>query len=230
MAFPQTAAPAETSFSSDSTTHNVSMPATVNSGDLLIILFGRMNTGDISTTPSGWTRQISEGDLAFARNEVYLKVADGTEGGTTVNIATSSAVAGSAQAYRVTDWFGALAGVETSTVFENSVTDPDPPSLSPSWGSADTLWFAIFIYSNDDGTVSAYPTSYTGGVDTLTGGAANNNCAIGSARRENATATEDPGVFTLSTAERGTAITLAVRPSSGSIAPAYHHLRNLMGA
>ena len=134
MAFPQTSAPAETSFSTASTTHNVSMPGTVNSGDLLVSFVGFISptTSAVNlSTPSGWTAfYYFQMDVGSATGNMpvgcYLKVADGTEGGGTVNFPTSASTRGCTQVYRVEDWYGSLTGVERSAISFGAGTAPNP--------------------------------------------------------------------------------------------------------
>src|SRR5439155_787842 len=52
--FPTIQSVTSTSFPTDSTTHNVQMPATVNAGDLLIVFFADHGTPGMNY-PSGWT-------------------------------------------------------------------------------------------------------------------------------------------------------------------------------
>lgn len=71
--------------SATATTHTYTFPATVNAGDLIIILYA--NASAAAVTDSGvFTRQHFTSGRA-----VYTKVCAGTEGGTTVNIGTVGA-------------------------------------------------------------------------------------------------------------------------------------------
>ena len=226
MAFPQTSASTESSFSTSGTTHNVSMPATVDSGDLLLVFislhYNTFNSPATITTPSGWT-EVWNGRHTVSSNVIevgaYARDADGTEDSTTVNFETSGTnpdAAGAAQCYRITDWFGALSGVEAGAESNGASANPDPPSLTPSWGSEDTLWFAIAGAADDDATVSSYPSLFLNGVDTTSGASANNRSSIGTARRESTASVLDPGTFTLSEAELWIAQTVAVRPAGAA--------------
>lgn len=215
MAFPSTSAPTETAFSSASTTHNVSMPATVNKGDLLLLAIGIQNIGGSTTftTPSGWTSLMDRaGSPEYSHLAIFMKVADGTEGGTTVNVATSNSQSAVAQVYRVTRWYGSLSGVESADSGADGVTTPDPPSLTPSWGALDTLWFAWFTAADDDETVTAYPSNYSGGSYIVSGAGTNAGCEIGSARRELNATSDNPGSFTITGPETNVTATVAVRP------------------
>ncbi|KKL52238.1 hypothetical protein LCGC14_2287490, partial [marine sediment metagenome] len=92
--FPQVQSVTETPFLSNTTTHNVSMPATVNSGDLLIAHLTFDASASVNSTPTDWT------PVDANRLNLYMKVADGTEGGTTVDFPTTAIEAGAAQVHR----------------------------------------------------------------------------------------------------------------------------------
>ena len=214
LAAPVVASVTETAFGSDTTGHNVTMPATVNAGDLLIVLF--TNDGDATvTTPSEWTELASNEADGAVRLSVYYKIAAGTEGGTTVNFVTSASEQAAAQVYRITDWHGTTPP-EISTAATETSTAPDPAFLDPAgWGVSNTLWLAVAGQDRGDqsGTL-AYPISYINGTSTQSSSAVG-CCRIHSARRVLLTATsEDPGPFTIPVTEQWVAFTIAVRPAS----------------
>ena len=211
--FPQVQSVTETSFGTDALNHLVAMPATVNSGDLLIVLSQFDGGVDPSGAPTGWSQ------LWTGNGSGYAKVADGTEGGTTVDFATSASESGAAQTYRISDWYGQLSGVEVGTAIGTSGTSIDPPSLTATWGAANNLWIAAAFWQDDDETVTGggYPTNYTNGVDTLATGPINTNGSVGTARREFAAAdTENPGAFTITGSESVYANTIVIRPTPPS--------------
>lgn len=212
MAFPQAPSITETFFASNTTSHLVAMPASTVAGNLLSCLF--VNDGSATvTTPSGWALLFTQESGSNARLSVFTKVAVGDEGGTTVDFETSGSEQAAAQVYRITDWEGSLSGVEAGT----PVLNEDPPSLSPSWGAADTLWIAIA--SGDGGgdsqTVSSYPTNYTNGTATVTdSGTSGTRANCFSARRELNASSEDPGVFEFGGSDNRTTNTIAIRPAA----------------
>lgn len=206
------------SFSTATTAHAVTMPSTVNSGDLLMVLFSNDGNATV-TTPSGWTAPSAPNNTQVrgtaARGSVFIKVAAGTEDGTTVDFATSASEEAEAQVYRIKagDWYGTTAGVEVANGGDPgaTTTTPDPPALNPGgWGTENTLWIAYAAGSSYTATTT-YPTNYTSGVHELsntgTGGA-----SASSATRESNTASENPGTFTMSTNSDGIAFTIAIRP------------------
>ncbi len=223
--FPTVESVTETAFATPVATHNVDMPATVNSGDLLVILITRFNMTGTWTTPTGWTLLYDDTSSSTSDSAAYVKSADGTEGGTSVAVVHSSdGRAGAAQAYRITGWSGTLSEVEEARANGSSVS-PDPPSLTPAWGAEDTLWIVAAHTSDDDVVTDTFSTNYGNGVDTVCGGGGNASGRISSARRELNAASDDPGVFALASTESWVAATIAIR-TGGSIIPlVQQHLR-----
>lgn len=220
--FPQTAAPVESAFPTAGISRAVNMPAVVNSGDLLLVslttFFQSLGVANSSAAPAGWTKiyeDNGEGGTTSMHHAIHAKVADGTEDGTTVtfDLVTSSRSA-TAQCYRVTNWFGSLAGVELTSVINVVDDSPDPPNLNVSWGVANSLWFALLGVIDDDGFGTVAPTGFSDMVSTVSGAGVDMGSSTVSARRELSAASLNPAVFTLSQLERWSAVTLAVRPAA----------------
>jgi hypothetical protein len=211
LAAPVVASVTETEFGSDTTDHYVDMPATVDAGDLLIVLF--TNDGNATvTTPGGWTELASDDNTAV-RCSVCYKIAVGDEDGTTVDFVTSASEQAAAQVYRITNWHGTTPP-EISTAAKSTSTHPNPTSLDPAgWDVADTLWIAVAGQDRGDQTgPTAYPAYYTNGISTLSADDDTSSCRTHSARRVLAAASENPGAFTIPQTEEWVAFTIAVRP------------------
>jgi len=212
LAAPAVASVTETAFDTATTDHYVNMPAAVNAGDLLIVLFTNDRSESV-TTPGGWSLLASDTNGAHVRLSVYYKIAAGTEGGTQVNLITSAAEEAAAQVYRITSWHGTTPP-EISTAATGTSAAPDPSSLNPAgWDVANTLWLAVAGQDreNQSGT-TAYPDSYTDGTSTLSS-EGTGSCRTLSARRVLAAVSEDPGAFTIPVSEQWVALTIAVRPA-----------------
>lgn len=207
MAFPQVQSITETTTAS-ATVHNISMPATVNAGDLLLIVVMAGSTV-INSHPSGWTKLRDS-----TQTPVYLKNAVGDEDGTTISVGTSSSTSMAFQVYRITGWYDSgtiLNDVELATTTGSS-TSPNPPSLNPTnWGAEDTLWIACAVWAAGF-SVTGYPSSYTDGLGTSSAGG-----RVATARRENNTASEDPGTFSIETSVGWRVHTIGIRPDPGAI-------------
>lgn len=204
-----------TSFPTDSTTHNVQMPATVNAGDLLVAFIATDGTPNVAT-PSGWTWFFGWDGWGGATNKfsMFAKKAAGTEDGTTVDFQTTVAEKAAAHVYRITGWrdSGTLTNdIEWSNAGATSA-NPNPPSLNPAtWDVESTLW--IVAYGADgDQDASAYPALYVDGAYTQSDNSAT-SASMGSAWRSAVTASEDPGTFTVAASEFWIASTVAVRSS-----------------
>lgn len=202
-----------------SSSHNVTLPGSLVSGNLLIVMCGINNPPTI-TDPGGYTVTLSATSTDAWR--IYTKISDGTE--TTMTLALSAARAVGCASYQVS---GNRNGTTSSEIAISSASNantanPDPPSLTPSWGSAANLWFAISFQADSNTAITTYPTSYDfsscpggtcgqlyGSNGTGSGGAGTG--AVSSARLLTATS-EDPGTFTFSNGKVRSAYTLAVRP------------------
>ena len=186
------------------------MPATVNAGDLLIVIFTNDGIATV-TTPAGWTELASNKRGIAVRLSAYYKIAVGDEDGTTVNFVTFAAEQAAAQVYRITNWHGTTPP-EISTAATGISTAPDPTSLNPTgWDAEDTLWIAVAGQDRGDQSgTTAYPASYTDGTSTLSVHSWQ-SCRTLSARRVLTAASEDPGAFTIPISDEWVTFTIGVR-------------------
>lgn len=220
--FPSVLSVTPSTFGTNTTAHNVDMPASVNSDDLLLALF--TSDGNPTVTVSGWTQigtTVANG--SNLNTSIWAKKATGSEGGTQVNFVTSATEQAAAQVYRIAagTWFdsGTITNdVNASGGSSASTTTPNPPSLDPSgWGTEKTLWIA-YAGGSRYASVTSYPSSYTDGAHAV-GGTDTNGASTSSARLEAETASQDPGTFTMSgTAQQSVARTIAVRPAGPALA------------
>jgi hypothetical protein len=117
-----------TSTSAAGTSHTVSLPANISSGDLLLVFFA--TDGDNTVTDwDGFTELVSESNGTAAFFAIAYKYATGSEGAS-ITVTTSVSEPGSHASYRIT---GHDSGQipEASTVVEASSDVPDPGSLTP---------------------------------------------------------------------------------------------------
>lgn len=194
------------------TSRNATNPASISAGDTLVgAICLRDSAGATTGWPAGWTERHDTGFNASVTLSVAVKIADGTEGATTT--ITSANGVGVWRLFRVT---GAHASSlpEAGTPASAVTTTPNPPTVTPSWGSDDILVFAIECASTTSSTVSAYPTNYTdnqsNGVSTGAPGV-----TIGIATRAlTGVSSENPGTFTINTNDNTVASTVAVRAAA----------------
>lgn len=213
MTFPTIQSITETTFGSDATSHAVAMPATVNSGDLLVCLFANDGSATV-TTPSGW-RAVDSATTPSSRvrGGIYAKSADGTEDGTTVDFVTSASEQAAAQVYRITGWGGDVSNdVAASTAATSDDGNPDPANLAPAWGAKDTMWLVVSFTSTNN-AISTYPTNYTSGQQASSG-SATTAAQSASARRSLNASSENPGTFAYAATVAYAAWTIAIEPAS----------------
>jgi hypothetical protein len=216
MTFPTVESVTETSFATNTTAHECDLPATVNAGDLLLLVFANDGT-TVQTTPAGWTALDKQPYLSQIYGGVYVLDAAGTEGGGTVDVVTAIAEAGAGHVYRISGWSGTIAtDIDISTVATGEDAAPNSSSVTAGWGSDDNLFLSICCFGDDDETANTAPSpNYTNLVHTPCGAGANASGACASARRNFANATDDPTGFALTGIERWVAWTVVIKPAAG---------------
>lgn len=193
---------------SDSTTHNVPMPATVVAGNTLIVLLTiRVSSGAVTiTTPSGWNVLVSnQSGTSSTRVAVYYKIADGSEGGANVNFVSNIAGHHASQTWRI------AGTVNTPVATEGASTGTTTVVLPPnsSGKSGQIIWIGGFG-SNGTAAPSAWPATYTDNQTTTASGGTN-VCRVIAASKINTTGNEaSPGSFTMGAATNYRSFTVAV--------------------
>lgn len=212
MTFPTITASNTSAEASNVTTHTVSLPATVNNGDLIRIEVG-INGNPTVTQPSGYGMPVNIAG-SNCRHAIFELVADGTEGGTTVTFSTSAAEQSNHTSRSIGDWSGTLAGTEYSTGAIAASDSPDSDSLAPSWGTEDTLY--ITSYGSRRGrAITSFPTNYGDNNLESIGMDGTAGAAVASGTRNLAASSDDPGAFLLSALTPWAAVTTAIRPAAG---------------
>lgn len=207
MAFPTVTESGGESGSASS--HTLTLPSHAT-GDLLILATCADYASSVQTwTFNGSTSAFSELDVRRDGPGVsaYCKyrVMQGGDDSTIV-IGTTNTVPLTYQ------WFiipaATFSGVPEAAAIDLAYgSSKDPPSLSPSWGSADTLWIAT---NCNYLTITAYPTNYT----SL--GQRGSNVMVGSAYRQYASSSDDPSAFTWNYSYYGNAVTIAIQPAGAA--------------
>lgn len=194
---------------SNTTSHAVTIPSG-DVGDLLVVALAvdgaptiSINTG---ASGAGWSRAGQASNSTTVTGDVFWKVAEGSDA---LTLTTSASEQSSHVVYRIKE-FGA--GVETSNA-NGSSTNSNPPSLTPSWGSAETLWLVARM---GDSTVqpTVAPTDFGGLVSIAAAGTGGASAAMAWRKYEGSTL--DPGTFT-STSEQWVSFTIAIQPASGDV-------------
>jgi len=190
-------------------THAINLPTGISAGDLLLVLFASDRYTQISW-PSGWSTLFQTNDAWYGTTfGVGVRIADGTEE-STITVTTSSQDAFAYTTYRITNHGGIP---DFAYIAGEPSLNPDPSSLTPFYGTKDTLWLA-FEDNDGDVSVTAYPVNYTDGRNDRWADFA--GMGIGSARRQLNAASENPEVFTLSASKAWVAGVLAIQPPGGN--------------
>lgn len=195
------------------TNWSIPYPATVNAGDLLVMAMST-NGGATITDPSGWTVINNEATIANPHGGVWIKVADGSEGGGTLAV-TTTAINGAARIHRYT-------GVDTTTPLD--VT----PVVVRNSGASNTVTLTSLTTVTAN-TMLIYTAQFNSGSNTLTSGTGTErhdfNAQGGTTPRNGglydearaATGSTGTRTITASTSVSGSHGTFfALRPSSGS--------------
>lgn len=203
----------EYSLDSNASTHNVSYPATVNAGDLLVAVFCSDGNPDIGW-PGSWVEIVEAGQSGTTGYAIAYLDAAGTESGTFAVTLTSSERAAAA-VYRITgaEDPATQAPEVQATTYTTASSSYDPPNITPTGGSKDYLFIAAAT-KEAAATVSAFPTSYTNTGETA-GQTNAAGCQVGYSERQLTASSENPSAMTLTAGEIGAAHTIAVHPSTG---------------
>jgi|SRR3989344_3110222 len=184
----------------------------IAAGDLLIAVVGQDGAGTF-TWPGSWAELVDLGAGTVASLHIAYLIASGGEKTVVPTSTLSERSSHLVLRIAAAAWHGTTPP-EVTTATGTSAT-PDPPSLTPSWGSADTLWIASFVI--DDPAVSlpvtGWPTSYSGNQVSC-GSGDTSTAGIAIATRGLAATTEDPGSFSTTASDNWAAATIAVRPAS----------------
>jgi hypothetical protein len=209
--FPIVAATNTSTDTTSDTNQVISLPANIAAGNLLLLVHhGSGLDSTPNTACTGWT--LLDDEPLFSNTShlaIFYKIASGSEGAS-VTCTTDQVEDSAACTYRITGWHGTTPP-EISTNTENTTGEPDPASVTPSWGAEDTLWIAIASEDFNNSDFTAYPINYGTANITIATHTSNGGACAMAARGLNATS-ENPGTFTTdATAVGWGAFTVAVR-------------------
>lgn len=199
----------------DNTNHTALLPNGNNVLGRRIIVVASFDGNPTVTWPAtGWS-VVGTGTQTGTTDghyEIRYHDYDGTEGwdGTDDPVALTTSVAEEAAfvTYAVTGYDPAQAPEAASPSVAGLTLNPNPPNLTPSWGSAEDLWIAVAcLESGSD--FSAAPTNYTDLQSLNTAGTG--STGLGTATRVLTATSEDPGTFTIANTRRNVTTTVAVK-------------------
>ena len=191
-------------FSTGGTNHAWTLPAGINAGDLLIAYFAPRQT--LTTPPPGWAELHSS---PYHYHYVYFKVADGTESGTNITWIVSASSNSCGNLYRITNYTGTPESAQSAS--------DNPPSLTPSWGAADTLWIAEVNNVVGNRRTTAAPANYGNLSTNWANTALATDTHLSTADRSLNATSEDPGTFTFNSSTGNKSSTVAVQGTPPSI-------------
>lgn len=220
-----------TSSQTASTSHTVTLPSGLISGDLCVICFAYDDplSSFITGVTAGWT--VIAGGSNSCTFEMIYRECDGTEGAT-ITVTTNNTETSCHASYRISkaslvaDQIPELTGGATG-----SSVSPNPDSISPTGGSKDYLFIACHAHDGNNKTTTGFPASYTNTISTQLGTLG--GCGVGACTRQLTASFTDPGVFTISGSDQWVGHTIAIHPivpSGVSIPIAMHNYKQLMGA
>lgn len=193
------------------TSHTINLPGSLVSGNLGVLIIGSgANPGTVTAT--GWTFLAADSGGTSQYLSFGYRTLNGTEGAT-VTVSTSNSTKCACIAYQISGWSGTP---EKATVANGTSTTPDPPAITPSWGTADILVLAAIAVANNASITTAAPTNYTNLQTIGTSGGSTAISAASAERGLTSVSTEDPGTFTLSVSKGWNAQTYAIRAATTS--------------
>lgn len=165
-------------------------------GDLLVVgVYNRDNR--TYTWPAGWSELFDSNGLS-----VGYRTSDGAE--TTVTPTLSGISRTAWVAFRISGWSGTP---ENGTI-ATGTGNPDPPSLSPSWGAGTPTLFIALGASRATSDITAGPG---GDYTQFQTSRANNDPSLASAEFRGGAASSNPGAFTVSGTSDAAAQTIAIK-------------------
>lgn len=195
----------------DVTAHSVTLPSEAEIGDLILVFFAVDSnvtlTIDTGISGANWNTA-STRNLSAVTAGVFWKIAQG-EGYDYLTINTTSEMA-SFVSYAIYNHF-----ITTPITISSSATgtsaNMNPPSLTPSYGGHDYLWF---VFGGMDGiyAAEAAPTDFSGLLVANNASSQGSTCSV-AYREYNTSSAYNPDAFT-STAEDWITYTVIVNPAS----------------
>lgn len=208
-AFPLVMNTAITESTTISEANTINLPSGIVAGELLVVI--KVGSGT-NQTQAGWTKALET--ATTGRVVVYYREADGSEGSTQAfSVQSGNTTLAVGVAYRIKGG-GALEG--TADAGASGAVHPNPPSHTASWGAVNNLWIAGFAGARTvlQGPITSAPSGYGGLLDAEADTGLTTRI-VGSAHLQSATATQDPGQFTLTsvgaTSNNGP-VTIVIRP------------------
>lgn len=188
-------------------TYYLAVPAGVKAGDLIVGAWFRRNNSGTGTLDAAFTSLGELGANGDQALRTFYRIADGSEGGTNMACVTLTAATarGGTICYVIRNWSTKRLPASGGCASGASSANPNPPSLTPSWGAADALWIVAATMESSTPTLSSLPSGYGSSI-SITDGSGQMATGIKVAR----VTSDDPGTYTYSSAADWIADTVAV--------------------
>lgn len=190
---------------SDSVTHSITVPATIVVGQKWLLIITLDGVPTLTGFPVGWNLVKRFSTTTICVTEFWERTVDGTE--EDFDLTSSNAQESVTSIVRMST----AGGIEISTGVSANTANPNPDELTPSFGEAETLWFAFVGYDGNR-TVNSYPANYVNNQSTQNSSISGGSCGHALAARTLEAASENPGTFELSSSTVGGAMTIGVQP------------------
>lgn len=197
---------------SSSATHSVTRPSGRQVGDVILYLFAFDNSTSI-TDYGPTTEENNVYDAADPSRNIDTFILWEKLSGTVSDTWTITLGAARIAAYAAYLIRGAYPTTTMQSVVNGEQdlagSAPNPGSISPAWGTEETLFFAYTGHDDGTSTVDTFPSGYSDTVnyrDNTSGG-----IGLGIGWKQATAASEDPSAFALSASEEYVVNTVAVR-------------------
>lgn len=192
------------------TSHVVNMPAGIVAGEMLLWFVAGGAAAPLAL-PTGWTALWpSHNNGSGSMSAAFYRIATGSESATYTLSTSPTSTRCVSHVFRISGSHASAAPEVAAAPVTGSSTIPNPPSLTPSWGSANTLWFNYVNRPVSFDSTLNPPIEYTHGCQVTEEG--NASRVLGVVARRAQVASEDPTTW-LTSSGAWTANTFAVRPA-----------------
>ena len=195
----------------NATTHTVTMPAGITTGDLLITVIGIDLAATITFT--GWT-VLYDVENTGVQGAAYYRIADETEGATQTFTTGGANEQSANTCYRISGYSGTP---EIGTTATGSSNTPNPPIVTPSGGEGAYLFLACASHDNGSLFATEWPDDYR---DWQTNSRANTAGGAGvlvAALENNLITSSNPTSFRISGGEQWVTNTIAIAGTTTTV-------------
>ena len=145
-------------------THTIAVPATVQTGDTLLLFFTTNSTGSVYTGPAGWTQVLSDTSTGEV-GKLYTKTATASDAGSNVTILSKTS-AGATSTVKSDMTLAAYDGAGTPAITEAQVTSQavaNPVHTTPTVTAPDGTQWLVSFWSDKGSTTTGWtgPASQT---------------------------------------------------------------------